>query len=135
MSDTVAAPPGAIGLLVEGYIRLRDKKAEIKARHEAEMAPVNAMMDKIEIHLLAKMQEQGVESYKTGVGTAYTTTRSSVTCADGAGFIAWAIETGNTHMIERRAVKTAVDEFVAQHKDLPPGLTYRTETVVNVRRS
>lgn len=131
----VAAPQGIIGQLVEGYIKLRDKKAALKAKHDAEMAPINNMMEKIEVHLLAKMQEQGVESYKTGIGTAYTTTRTSVTCADGAGFIAWAIDTGNTHMIERRAVKTAVDEFVAQHKDLPPGLNYRSETVVNVRRS
>lgn len=131
----VTAPQGIIGTLVEGYIKLRDKKAELKAKHDAEMAPINAMMDKIEVHLLAKMQEQGVESYKTGIGTAYTATRTSVTCADGAGFIAWAIETGNTHMIERRAVKTAVDEFVAQNKDLPPGLNYRSEVCVNVRRS
>jgi hypothetical protein len=38
-------------------------------------------------------------------------------------------------MLERRVSKTAVDEYVAAHQDLPPGVNYTTAISVNVRRS
>lgn len=132
----VAAPQGMIGKLVEGYIKLRDKKAEMKARHDAEMAPVNAMMDKIEIHLLAQMQQQGVESYKTGLGTAYTSTRTSYSIADWDSVKAFCQQQEDPfRFVERRVNKTAVDEYVSVNNDLPPGLNLRSEVCVNVRRS
>ena len=130
-----AAPPGIIGQLVEGYIKLRDRKAEIKAKHEAELAPINAMMDKIETHLLAQMQEQGVTSYKTGLGTAYTSTTTKANVADWDGLLGFVRENGLWQMLERRVSKTAVDEYVAAHQDLPPGVNYTTAISVNVRRS
>lgn len=137
MSDTtVAAPPqGVIGKLVEGYIRLRDQKAELKAKHEQEMAPIQAMLDKIEVHLMSQMQEQGVESYRAAGGTAYMSTRTSATVADWDGLLGFIKTHGLWQMLERRVNKTAVDEYAAVNKDLPPGVNYRQETVVNVRRS
>lgn len=134
--DTAVAQPGVIGKLVEGYIQLRDKKAEIKARHEQELAPVQAMLDKIEVHILQQMQEQGVESYRTSVGTAYMSTRTSATCADWDLYRQFCQRQEDPFMfMERRVNKTAVDEYAAVHKDLPPGVNYRSEVVVNVRRS
>jgi hypothetical protein len=138
MSETATPPTqsaGIIGQLVEGYIKLRDRKAEIKAKHEAELAPINAMMDKIETHLLAQMQEQGVTSYKTGLGTAYTSTTTKANVADWDGLLGFVRENGLWQMLERRVSKTAVDEYVAAHQDLPPGVNYTTAISVNVRRS
>ncbi len=138
MSETATPPAqsaGIIGQLVEGYIKLRDRKAEIKAKHEAELAPINAMMDKIETHLLAQMQEQGVTSYKTGLGTAYTSTTTKANVADWDGLLGFVREHGLWQMLERRVSKTAVDEYVAAHQDLPPGVNYSTSVAVNIRRS
>ena len=132
---TETATQGMIGKLVEGYIALRDKKAEMKARHEQELAPIQAMLDKIEVHLLQQMQEQGVESYRTAVGTAYTSTRTSATVADWDSLLSFVQANGLWQMLERRVSKTAVDEYAAVHKDLPPGVNFRSEVVVNVRRS
>lgn len=136
MTDAVAEKPPLIAALVEGYIKLRDKKAEIKARHDAELAPVNEMLDRIEAKLLVQMQQQGVESYKTGAGTAYTQTRTSVSAADWDLYKAFCLEQPDPFLfVDRRVSKAAVDEYVAHHNDLPPGLNYRSEIVVNVRRS
>lgn len=139
MSDEVATPttaqPGMIHKLVDGYIQLRDKKAQLKAKHEAELAPINAMMDKIETHLLAQMQEQGVTSYKTELGTAYTSTTTKANVADWDGLLSFVREHGLWQMLERRVSKTAVDEYVAAHQDLPPGVNYSTAVAVNIRRS
>lgn len=139
MSDEVATAtatqPGMIHKLVDGYIQLRDKKAALKAKHEAELAPINAMMDKIETHLLAQMQEQGVTSYKTELGTAYTSTTTKANVADWDGLLGFVRENGLWQMLERRVSKTAVDEYVAANNDLPPGVNFSSAVSVNIRRS
>jgi hypothetical protein len=38
-------------------------------------------------------------------------------------------------MLERRVNKTAVEEFKAEHGEIPPGVNTRQEIVINVRRS
>lgn len=140
MSDeaatATATQPGMIHKLVDGYIQLRDKKAALKAKHEAELAPINAMMDKIETHLLAQMQEQGVTSYKTELGTAYTSTTTKANVADWDSVKQFSLTLEDPFMlVERRVSKTAVDEYVAVHNDLPPGVNYSTAVAVNIRRS
>lgn len=131
-----AATKPQISALVEGYIKLRDKKAEIKARHEAEMAPVNAMMERIETHILAQMQEQGVDSYAVrGVGTAYISTTTKANVADWDSLLGFIRANSLWQLLERRVAKSAVDEYVAANQDLPPGVNYSQAVAVNVRRS
>jgi hypothetical protein len=125
---------GIIGQLVDGYIKLRDRKAEMKAKHEAELAPVNSMMEQIETRLLAEMQKQGVESYRTTAGTAYTSTTTRANVADWDSLLGFVREHSLWQMLERRVSKSAVDEYVAAHKDLPPGVNYSTAVAVNIRR-
>lgn len=124
-----------IDQIVENYIKLRDKKAQLKAAYDAEVAKVDDMLAKAELYLMKKMQEQGVESFKTALGTAYKQTRTGATVADWDGFLGWVRENNAWHMLEKRVAKTAVDEYKAANDDLPPGVNYRMEHVVNVRRS
>lgn len=138
MTAEVEAPPaqqGKIGALVDGYIKLRDKKAEIKAKHDAELAPINETLAKIEIHLLEQMQAQGVKAYKADSGTAYTSTSTSATVADRDMFFKFVREKELWQFLEARVSKTAVDEYVAANEEVPPGVNYKTAVVVNVRRS
>lgn len=132
----VADKPPLISSLVEGYIKLRDTKAQMKARHEAEMAPINEMMDRIETRLLAQMQAQGVDSYAVrGVGTAYVSTTTKANVADWDSLLGFVRDNGLWQLLERRVAKSAVDEYVAANQDLPPGVNYSQAVAVNVRRS
>lgn len=124
-----------IDQIVESYIALRERKAQLKAKYEADVAPIQEMLDKAEAHLLAEMQKQGVTAFRTDVGTAYSQERTSATVADWDGLLEFVKDKDLWQMLERRVSKTAVDEYVAQNKDLPPGVNYRREVVVNVRRS
>lgn len=134
MSEGTADAPGIIGQLVDGYIKLRDRKAEMKAKHEQELAPVNSMMEQIETRLLSEMQKQGVESYRTAAGTAYTSTTTRANVADWDSLLGFVREHSLWQMLERRVSKSAVDEYVAAHQDLPPGVNYSTAVAVNIRR-
>jgi len=124
-----------IDKIVATYIDLRDKKSQITAGHKVELAPINTALDQAEAFLLKAMQESGATAFSTAAGTAYQSVKTSATVADWPGLLEFIKERGLWVMLERRVAKTAVDEYVAEHKDLPPGINYHREITVNVRRA
>lgn len=120
---------------VELYIKMRDRKAELKAEFDAKVAPLNEKMDKLEAKLLDVFNQTGMDSVKTEFGTAYATTRVTASVADKEVFMAHVREHDDWGLLEVRASKTAVDQYRSVHDDIPPGVSMREERVVNVRRS
>jgi hypothetical protein len=121
--------------VVAKYIELRDRKAKMKADYEASIAPITEAMDRAEAFLLNHMNSQGVQSAKTAAGTAYIAEQTSVTIADGPAFMQFVRDNDAFHLLDNRASKKAVEEYVSVHQDLPPGLNYRRAYTVNIRRS
>ena len=121
--------------LVEKYIELRDAKAKITADYKAKAAVLDASLDKIEGVLLLQFQEQGMESVRTKNGTAYKSNRASATVADWDNVLSFIQENELWNMLEHRVSKQAVEQFKEAHGELPPGINWREEIVINVRRS
>lgn len=121
--------------LVEKYIQLRDKKAEHKAAYEAQIASIDAALTRLENHFLAQMQEQGLTSLPTAVGTPYLQHRTSASVADWNTLLGFIQRNNLWSMLEKRVSTTAVEEYRAANDDLPPGVNWREAVVVNVRRS
>lgn len=121
--------------LVEKYIQLRDKKAEYKAEYDAKVAKVEEVLDKIEAKFLQVFEESGLDSVKTEAGTAYKSTRVSVTTGDKDAFMEFVRTNDEWPLLEVRPSKAAIEEYRAAHDDLPPGINWRAEQVVNIRRS
>jgi len=71
---------------VKAYRDLRDKKGALDAAYKTKMAPLDEMMDKIENHLLALANEQGVQSFATEHGTAYKHTATYCKVEDWGAF-------------------------------------------------
>jgi hypothetical protein len=122
--------------LVEKYIAIRDKKAEMKKQLEEKLKPLDNAMEQIEAVLLKTFDQLGTESVKSGAGTAYVTTRTSATVADKEAFRAFIqADENNWAMADVRAAKAAIEQYAEEHQDLPPGINWRQERVVNVRRT
>ncbi len=121
--------------VVERYIAMRDAKAVLKAKYEADKAKYDQGMDKIEKWLLTSMNESGQLSVKTAAGTAYKKTTSSATVADWDIALSFIKENELWNMLDKRVNKTAVDEYRAANDDLPPGLNWREAVVVQILRS
>lgn len=120
---------------VQLYIQLRDKKAELKAEYEAKVADIDEKLNALEAKLLQVFNETGMDSVRTEFGTAYVTTRNSVSVVDRDAFLSFVRETGDFSLLEVRPSRSAVPEFAAANGEPPPGVTMRTERVVNIRRS
>lgn len=120
--------------LVASYIKLRDKKAQIKAEYDAKVDGIDVLMGKIEAALLKKFEETGQESARTDSGTAYKSVKTSCTVADKDTFMKYVQAQNAWELLDVRANKTAVDQFRGVNEDLPPGLNWREVIVVNVNR-
>lgn len=118
------------------YIRLRDRKAELKAEFDAKVAPVQEKMDKLEAKLLQVFAESGMDSVKTEFGTAYQSVRTSCTAADREAFMEHVKSNDDWSLLEVRPAKSAVEQYRAANDGaLPPGLNWREERTVGVRRA
>lgn len=121
--------------LLSDYIALREEKSKLKQEFEEENGKIVDQMDKIEGFLLKYFQDNTLESIKTSAGTAYKTTRAFYKAEDEDSFRAFASEPDNWAFAKVTPIKAAVDEYMAEHGELPPGVGAYTETVVNIRRS
>lgn len=126
-----------IHAMVEKYIALRDRKATLKAEYEAKVAPIDAILEKVEVKMQEFFTESGSESVKTSAGTAYKALRTSATVADAETYFGWVGQDFDTRQVflEKRVNKTAVEEYSKEHGDLPPGINVFRQFVVNIRRS
>ena len=121
--------------LVEKYIELRDAKSKIKAAYDAKIAKIDGVLDKIEGVLLQQFTDSGMESVRTKSGTAYKQMRTSAGVADWDATLQFIQDNELWNMLERRVSKAAVEQFKDAHGDLPPGINWREEVVINVRRA
>ena len=120
---------------VELYIKLRDKKSEISKARKAEEAEVQVKMDKLEVQLMGALDKLGGEGMRTAAGTAYISSRTSATIADKDSFMGYVKGNLAWDLLEVRVSKLAVDVFATEHGDVPPGVNYRTERTVSIRRN
>ena len=148
--------------VIARYVELRNEKKALEAEAELKVQTVKDKMEKIELWLLAKMAEDGTNSYRTDAGTAYKSEKASVTIADATIFKNFvfepAVEALTTHLqatngvvdpatvllilqtstrwdaVDFRAGKKGVQEFVEHHGRVPEGLNYTTFATIGVRK-
>lgn len=123
--------------LVANYIKLRDRKSQLKKQYDEKVAKVDAVMDKMEAIILKTFQDSGIDSARTDAGTAYISTRTSATVGSREEFLSWVLQDPDERSIflENRVSKVAVEQFKAANDDLPPGINFRSEVTVGVRRA
>lgn len=121
--------------IVAAYVRLRDQKAELKAQQAEALKPYDEALAKLEAEALRILSDTGVESMKTSAGTVYQSVAMSVTVQDKSAFMDYIKEHQAFDLLDVRANKTAVQDFVTENQDTPPGVVIRREMKVGFRRA
>jgi hypothetical protein len=121
--------------LIDRYIKLRDKKAEMKAAYELSVARIDDAMEKVENVIHQHLNANGLASVGANAGTAFKSTVSSATVNDRDAFMGYVRNAEAFNLLDVRANKTAIIEFRQANNDLPPGITWREEEVIRVRRA
>lgn len=127
--------PNALRGLIELYIKLRDKKAEIKKQQEEVVRQYTDGMAQIENVLKAHLQEQGLNSVSCPAGTAYINRKRKATLVDKGAFTEFVISTSEFDLCDMSAKVEAVEDwFNANQGQLPPGVNFNVYETVNVQR-
>lgn len=117
------------------YIKLRDEKATRKKAYEESVAALDEGMKRLEVAMLGLLTKQGAESVRTDAGTVYRSKKSTCHVADWDALLKFVQDNQFWHMLKKDIAKKAVDEFREEKNDLPPGLDWREEFTVGVRRA
>lgn len=124
-----------IDQIIEKYIQLRNKKAQLEAAHKKEVEGINAALKKCEGFILGHFNDTGVSSVGSASGTAYKAKQTSCTIADKDEWTKFLLSSQQWHLADIRPSKTAVAEMLDATQDIPPGLNWREESVIRVRAS
>ena len=116
------------------FVKLRDMKAELKAKHEAEMKPINDTMEMLKDELKQALSQVNAQNIKTDAGTVSLTSKVSASAADINAFWTWVITQGAFDMLDKKPNVTAITEYVKQNGVPPPGVNYNVFVDVGVRR-
>ena len=147
--------------VIESYVAIREVKREMEREHENALKPIEEKLEKIETWLLGQMQSTGVDSFKTKSGTAYKAVKTSCQMADASIYKSFIfkpavdaierilgnaglpdmsdalretiLQTALWSLVDFRALKKGVEEYIEDHKQVPPGLNVAQTTTVNVR--
>ena len=128
-------PPTNVDALVAQYLKLRDRIKAADDAHKEKMAAAKDYLERLNGALLVQLQTIGGDSVKTPHGTAYKTTTSSASIADGTVFRGFVIENRAWDMVDWKANAPAALEYLKEHQDLPPGVNISSITKVGVRRA
>lgn len=121
--------------VVAKYVELREKKANLKSEYVMQVAPIEAKMAKIEGKLLEVLDQTGGKSFRTPHGTAYVAVRTTASVADRETFFEFVKQNEEWPLMQVAVVKSAVEQYKSVNQELPPGINWREERVVNIRRS
>lgn len=129
------APVVPVEKLTKVYIKIRDKRAELKAAFEAEDAKLEAKLTEVKRALLDYCREQGVESVRTPAGIFYRSVKTRYWTNDWESMGKFILEHGLPEFFEKRLNQTSVKQYLEENPDvLPPGLNVDSEYVITVRK-
>lgn len=132
-AQTEAAVP--VEKLTKVYLKIRDKRAELKAQFEAEDEKLSKQLDDVKRALLDYCKEQGVDSVRTPAGLFYRSIKTRYWTNDWSSMNKFILDNGIPEFYEKRLNQTTVKQFLEENPDvLPPGLNAESEYVITVRK-
>jgi hypothetical protein len=121
--------------LVSIFIKMRDKRDEIKREMETKVNEIEEQMHVINQQLLEICKTNGADSIRTPHGTAYRTIKQRYWTNDWHSFHEFLKEHGAVELLEKRIAQTNMTVFLEENPDLlPPGLQIDSRYAVTVKR-
>jgi hypothetical protein len=121
--------------LTKIYLKIRDKRAELKAEFEAKDAVLADQFNTVKQALLSYCKDQNVDSVRTQAGLFYRTIKTRYWTNNWDAMNKFILEHEVPEFYEKRLNQTSVREFIEENPDvLPPGLNVDSEYVITVRK-
>ena len=123
-----------VDAVIKKYMKLRYQKEAVEAEIKERVDKIKADMAKLEAWMKAKLDADGLTSFKTEHGTAFLTTTDFANVEDWDAVLRFIREEEAYDMLEKRISKTAVRGYIEANKEVPPGVKYGTKLDINIRK-
>lgn len=121
--------------LTKVYLKIRDKRAELKAQFDEQDEQLVKQLDQVKHALLDYCKTHGVDSVRTPAGLFYRSVKTRYWTNDWESMNKFILENGIPEFYEKRLNQTSVKQFLEENPDvLPPGLNVDNEYVITVRK-
>jgi hypothetical protein len=122
--------------LAEIYIKIRDKRSEIKEQFEKQDNELKEQQDLLAEQMLSVCSELGADSIKTPAGTIIRKVDTRYWTTDWDSMYQFVQEHDAFPLLERRLHQTNLKQFLEENPELlPAGLQADRKYTVVVRRS
>ena len=122
-------------MLTRTYIKIRNKRAELKAEFEEQDNALEAQINALKSELLDYCKSQNIDSVRTSEGTFYRTIKTRYWTNDWDSMNKFILEHEVPQFYEKRLNQTVMKQFLEENPDvLPPGLNVDSEYVITVRK-
>jgi hypothetical protein len=121
--------------LTRAYLKIRDKRAELKAKFDEEEAVLSKQLDKVKAALLDYCKDHEVESVRTTAGIFYRTVKTRYWTNDWESFHKFLVDVEAPELLEKRINQGEMKKFLEENPEhVPPGLNTDSEYVISVRK-
>lgn len=122
--------------VVEAYLNIRDKRAEMSKEYTTEDDKLKAIQKQLEGVMLGHLNDTGLDSARTPVGTFFRTESLKPSGSDWTALYEWIRENDAFEALERRIKRDFIKEYMETHDgELPPGVSVHREYECRVRRA
>lgn len=124
---------------IKAAIAIRDRRAEIKRKHDAafaeEDAPYKEKYEEIQMWIADQLNRAGSNSLATDAGTAFFKRNTKAKLVDWGALAAHIRETGEIDLLEHRVSKSSVEQYIKDSDgEVPPGVSWEVDRVLNLRK-
>jgi hypothetical protein len=121
--------------LVKVYVKIRDKRKEIKEAYETEDKALEDQLDAINAELLEMLKTMGAESMRTEFGTITKRVYKRYYTNDWYSFHNFVKEHDALDLLEKRVSQGNMTTFLEENPDLhPPGLNVDSRYAVVITK-
>ena len=132
MSDYSDAPADK---MTKAYIKIRNKRAELKAAFTKEDGELAHQLDILKRALLSYCENNKVESVRTDEGLFFRSQRTKYWTSDWDAMHKFVVEHAVPELFERRLNQTKMKQFLEENPELKhEGLKIDSEYVISVRK-
>jgi hypothetical protein len=121
--------------LVQVYVKMRDKRAELKHAYDEQDKELEEKMGVIEQALLEICKETGVESLRTTFGTATRRVQDRVWAADWDAFKEFVREYDAVDLLEKRIHQGNFKVWAEEHPGVVAPVNIDRRYAITIRRS
>ena len=124
-----------VSKLTKVFIKIRDERKQIADDFNKRDGELASKQDMIKSALLNHLQEQNIDSIKTGEGTFFRSTKQKYWTSDWPSMYEFVIENQVPDLLEKRLHQTNMKQYLEDNPDLlPKGLNVDSEYTLSIRK-